>query len=109
PRGLGSSSQSAQPNAAQAFSSCFPPMVVIQTTPERATRSIRAFSSEVDAGSREENASKQEDRAPFRFNRNGKGSRDSVWVMPVSQRAYRSASDVSLNFWMRFPVSTSAV
>jgi hypothetical protein len=34
----------------------------------------RAFSSEVDTGSREENASKQEIRAPFRFNRNGKGS-----------------------------------
>src|SRR5712691_11822389 len=35
----------------------------------------RAFSSEVDTGSREENASKQKDRAPFRFHRNGKGSR----------------------------------
>ena len=34
----------------------------------------RAFSSEVDAGSREENASKQESGAPFRFNRNGKSS-----------------------------------
>jgi O-antigen/teichoic acid export membrane protein len=34
----------------------------------------RAFSSEVDTGSREENASKQESRAPFRFYRNGKGS-----------------------------------
>src|SRR5438045_3953205 len=34
----------------------------------------RAFSSEVDAGSRQENASKQESRAPFRFRRNGKGS-----------------------------------
>jgi ribosomal protein S18 acetylase RimI-like enzyme len=34
----------------------------------------RAFSSEVDPGSRQENASKQETRAPFRFNRNGKGS-----------------------------------
>src|SRR5580700_3740822 len=33
----------------------------------------RAFSSEVDTGSREENASKQESRAPFRFYRNGKG------------------------------------
>jgi hypothetical protein len=33
-----------------------------------------AFSSEVDTGSREENASKQKSRAPFRFNRNGKGS-----------------------------------
>ncbi|MVT68151.1 hypothetical protein GPL21_23925 [Bradyrhizobium pachyrhizi] len=32
----------------------------------------RAFSSEVDAGSREENASKQESRASFRFHRNGK-------------------------------------
>src|ERR1700677_3608166 len=34
----------------------------------------RAFSSEVDTGSREENASKQESRAPFRFYRNGRGS-----------------------------------
>ena len=33
-----------------------------------------AFSSEVDTGSRQENASNQESRAPFRFNRNGKGS-----------------------------------
>jgi len=35
---------------------------------------IRAFSSEVEAGSRQENASNQESRAPFRFNRNGEGS-----------------------------------
>src|ERR1700674_3310945 len=35
----------------------------------------KAFSSEVGTGSREENASNQESRAPFRFNRNGKGSR----------------------------------
>jgi hypothetical protein len=34
----------------------------------------RAFSSEVGTGSREENASKQKTRAPFRFHRNGKGS-----------------------------------
>ena len=34
----------------------------------------KAFSSEVDTGSREENASKRKDRAPFRFNRNGNGS-----------------------------------
>jgi len=34
-------------------------------------RCSRAFSSEVVAGSREENASKQNHRAPFRFNRNG--------------------------------------
>jgi hypothetical protein len=45
--------------------------------------SVRAFSSEslprtcsgVDTGSREENASKQESRAAFRFYRNGNGSR----------------------------------
>ncbi|MEH2671799.1 hypothetical protein DXU07_21020 [Bradyrhizobium elkanii] len=39
-----------------------------------AERASRAFSSEVDTGSREENASKQESRAPFRFHRNGKSS-----------------------------------
>jgi hypothetical protein len=33
-----------------------------------------AFSSEVETGSRQENASNQESRAPFRFNRNGIGS-----------------------------------
>jgi hypothetical protein len=36
---------------------------------------IRAFSSEVETGSRQENASNQESRALFRFHRNGKGSR----------------------------------
>jgi hypothetical protein len=35
----------------------------------------RAFSSEVETGSRQQNASNQESRAPFRFHRNGKGSR----------------------------------
>jgi hypothetical protein len=35
----------------------------------------KAFSSEVETGSRQENASNQESRAPFRFNRNGQGSR----------------------------------
>src|ERR1700686_2455347 len=35
---------------------------------------IRAFSSEVETGSREENASNQEFRAPLRFHRSGKGS-----------------------------------
>ena len=34
----------------------------------------RAFSSEVDTGSRQENASNQKSGASFRFNRNGKGS-----------------------------------
>jgi antitoxin (DNA-binding transcriptional repressor) of toxin-antitoxin stability system len=40
-------------------------------------KAAKAFSSEVDTGSREENASKQQSRAPFRFYRNGKGSRKS--------------------------------
>lgn len=38
----------------------------------------RAFSSEVDPGSREENASKLESRAPLRFHRSGKGSSDAT-------------------------------
>jgi hypothetical protein len=38
------------------------------------SRTPGAFSSEVDTGSRRENATKQKIRAPFRFNRNGKGS-----------------------------------
>src|SRR5713226_3210141 len=37
----------------------------------------RAFSSEVETGSRQENASNQESRAPFRFYRNGKGTSDT--------------------------------
>jgi hypothetical protein len=40
----------------------------------RKNRITRAFSSEVGTGSREEDASKQKDGAPFRFNRNGTGS-----------------------------------
>jgi hypothetical protein len=46
----------------------------------------RAFSSEVDTGSREENASKQETRAPFRFHRNGKGSSGDVRSIGVYGR-----------------------
>jgi hypothetical protein len=38
----------------------------------------RAFSSEVETGSRQENASNQESRAPLRFYRSGKGS--SQWL-----------------------------
>ena len=45
--------------------------------PLRPTLGVRAFSSEVETGSRQENASNQESRAPFRFNRNGNGSRMS--------------------------------
>jgi hypothetical protein len=41
----------------------------------------RAFSSEVDSGSRKENASKQEARAPFRFDRNGKSSSHNHFLL----------------------------
>ena len=44
----------------------------------------RAFSSEVDAGSRQENASNQKSGAPIRFNRNGKGSSISRWSGTLS-------------------------
>jgi TorA-specific chaperone len=47
-------------------------------TPVTEKPNTRAFSSEVDTGSRKENASNQESRAPFRFNRNGKSS-SAVW------------------------------
>jgi 2-dehydro-3-deoxy-D-gluconate 5-dehydrogenase len=43
----------------------------------------KAFSSEVEAGSRQENASNQESRAPFRFNRNGKGSSRGIRAISV--------------------------
>ena len=42
--------------------------------PKTERRGIGAFSSEVGAGSRQENASNKEIEPPFRFNRNGKGS-----------------------------------
>src|SRR2546427_11348501 len=47
----------------------------------------RAFSSEVATGSREENASEQKDRAPFRFNRNGKGSGERQPTAPLREAA----------------------
>ena len=53
---------------------------------------VRAFSSEVEAGSHQENASNQESRAPFRFNRNGKGSRRPTVPPALSGRLSRSAS-----------------
>src|SRR5436853_5012544 len=54
----------------------------------------RAFWSEVDTVSREENASKQKDRVPFRFNRNGKGSSAKATVASGSRAsAEGSAAD----------------
>jgi hypothetical protein len=49
---------------------------IVASAGKLALLGLRAFSSEVETGSRQENASKQESRAPFRFNRNGKGSSD---------------------------------
>jgi hypothetical protein len=58
------------------------PDVIRSRKPEdsRAGRWTRAFSSEVGTGSREENASKQKTRAPFRFHRNGNGSGLLRWL-----------------------------
>jgi hypothetical protein len=45
----------------------------------------KAFSSEVDPGSRQENASNQESGAPFRSHRNGKSSSEPT-PRPLTQR-----------------------
>src|SRR5271154_2969721 len=58
-----------------------------------AAKSARAFSSEVDTGSREENASKQNPCAPFQFHWNGKGSR----VTPAVQLKCSVCSRVMLS------------
>ena len=55
-------------------------MTMLTTIPTSATR---AFSSEVGTGSRQENASNQKSGAPFRFNRNGEGSRPFAWRTAV--------------------------
>jgi hypothetical protein len=44
----------------------------------KAISATRAFSSEVETGSRQENPSKQQSGARFRFYRNGKGSSGNV-------------------------------
>src|ERR1700733_5882417 len=56
----------------------------------------RAFSSEVDTGSREENASKQKSRAPFRFHRNGNGSSRSIDGCSARFRLFRSIYSVAV-------------
>src|ERR1035438_2658438 len=59
----------------------------------------RAFSSEVETGSRQENVSNQESRAPFRFNRNGKGlgpprlDRHRLALAAVVGRAFARGDD----------------
>jgi hypothetical protein len=46
----------------------------------------KAFSSEVDPGSRQENALNQESGAPFRSHRNGKSSSEPTTPLPLTQR-----------------------
>jgi hypothetical protein len=58
-----------------------------------ATRDSIAFSSEVDTGSREENASKQLTKARFWFNQNRTGFSETVIVLTrMVQRAKPPAS-----------------
>src|SRR5258706_15656251 len=49
-------------------------MLVSAITMAHSPRDTRTFSSEVETGSRQENASNQESRAPLRFHRSRKGS-----------------------------------
>ncbi|MTV13733.1 MULTISPECIES: UPF0280 family protein [Bradyrhizobium] len=57
----------------------------------------RAFSSEVDTGSRTENASKQESGAPFRFHRNGNGSRlPQIALLPDGKRLHLQDGPIDL-------------
>ena len=53
----------------------------------------RAFSSEVETGSRQENASNQQSGAPFQFNRNGKGSDVAAGVVggAIGPQRHRTA------------------
>ncbi len=55
-----------------------------------------AFSSEVDTGSREENASKQKPRAPFQFHRNGKGSSAGSFLSQTRCRRDRSTRPIPI-------------
>ncbi|WP_334361221.1 MULTISPECIES: MFS transporter [unclassified Bradyrhizobium] len=62
---------------------------------------VRAFSSEVEAGSRKENALNQESRDPFRCNRNGTGSRGPIAYIALYAALY-GAFGVASPFWPKF-------
>jgi ABC-2 type transport system permease protein len=69
----------------------------------------KAFSSEVDPGSREENALNQKRRAPFRFHRNGTGSGAvtawrAAWLL-TRLRLYRQWNIVRSAYRFRKPSS----
>ena len=59
---------------------------------------VRAFSSEVESGSREGNASNQESRAPFR---NGAGSRGPIAYIALYAALY-AAFGVASPFWPKY-------
>jgi hypothetical protein len=87
---------------------------LLRRVPRRGHRAPRAFSSEVDPGSRQENASNQESRAPFRFYRNGKGSRRdrrphraSPCKLITDFRAAQTRSDLAAPIFDREYVSAS--
>jgi hypothetical protein len=80
-------------------------ILIVHAAVSGARRAFIAFLSEVDTGSREENASKQESRAPFRFHRNGKGSSRTrrTLLTPCWQQAFdRKGAGKLSGFRLRF-------
>jgi uncharacterized Zn finger protein len=75
---LGDSDVAALFGLEMAESAAFDTHVPAAPKRHRGSGTSRAFSSEVDPGSRQGNASKQETRAPSRFNRSEKGSRGNT-------------------------------
>src|ERR1700748_231553 len=64
---------------------------------------FRAFSGEVDTGSRQENAPSQKPRAPLRFNRNGKASRR---VLLIAAAAIVAALPLTFgSFWINMVIT----
>src|SRR6202790_3316137 len=62
-----------------------------------------AFSSEVGTAPRQENSSKQESRATFRFNRNAKGSRR---MLPIAAVAILAALPLTFGtFWINMVIT----
>ncbi|THD52328.1 MAG: hypothetical protein E8A46_13500 [Bradyrhizobium sp.] len=70
------------------------------------TRNTKTFSSEVETGSRQENASNQESGAPFRFNRNGGLA---CWFHPPSTSEMKSSLPSLFRNPLRLSRSPSAI
>ena len=72
-------------------------------------RITRAFSSEVEASSRQDNASNLESRAPFRFYRNGKGSgRRSALLTRLEQACAGLAARLTTRLMILVPMMVIA-